>query len=126
MNDTTRQVGGAVGVAVLGSVLASQFGANMSNALKGTVPAQLLGQARDSIGAALGLARDVPAARPFAPQLVDAARQSFISGLHTSVVVGAVIMLLGAAAVVRWLPARAPDDDRELAYRRRRAVAVPP
>jgi EmrB/QacA subfamily drug resistance transporter len=51
MNDTTRQVGGALGVAVLGSILASSYGAAIQPALQG-LPPQLAQGAGDSIGAA--------------------------------------------------------------------------
>ena len=52
MNDTTRQVGGAVGVAVLGSILSSHYGPNLASRLgQGPVPlitAARLGQARST------------------------------------------------------------------------------
>ena len=54
VNDTTRQVGGALGVAVLGSVFTSIYGSHLGNALSGqTLPADVLEQAKDSVGAAL-------------------------------------------------------------------------
>ena len=61
VNDTTRQVGGAVGVAVLGSILASAFRPKVGDLLRGTVPGSLLAKVEDSLGSALGVARDVPA-----------------------------------------------------------------
>jgi Na+/melibiose symporter-like transporter len=108
MNDTTRQVGGAVGVALLGSILSSQYGANVSNALRGHVPDSLLAGARDSVGAAVGLSQKA-AARPFAAQIVDAAHHSFVSGMHSAVLVAAGIVVIGAVGVLRFLPARARD-----------------
>ena len=60
MNDTTRQVGGAVGVALLGSILASAFRPKVQDLLHDTVPGSLLGRIEDSLGSALGVARDVP------------------------------------------------------------------
>jgi hypothetical protein len=115
MNDTTRQVGGAVGVAVLGSILASRYSASVTASLRGVVPDQLVARARDSVGTALGVVRDVPSARPYAPQIVEAAHSGFLIGLHTAVLVAGVIMLFGAAGVWRWLPARAHDDERDVA-----------
>ena len=55
-NDTTRELGGALGVAVLGSLLASQYTAGMSDAVAG-LPAELQDVAESSIGGALGLER---------------------------------------------------------------------
>jgi hypothetical protein len=113
MNDTTRQVGGAVGVALLGSILASAFRPHVQDLLHGTVPGSLLTKIEDSLGSALGVARDVPAARPFADRIVDAAQHSFVSGMHAAVLVAAAIAFVGGIGALIWLPARArthPDD----------------
>jgi EmrB/QacA subfamily drug resistance transporter len=113
MNDTTRQVGGAVGVALLGSILASAFRPKVQELLHGRVPGSLLTKVEDSLGSALGVARDAPAAKPFAGRIVDAAQTSFVSGMHAAVLVAAAIALIGAVGVLVWLPARArthPDD----------------
>jgi EmrB/QacA subfamily drug resistance transporter len=113
MNDTTRQVGGAVGVALLGSILVSAFRPHVRDALRGHVPGSFLGRIEDSLGSALGVARDVPGARPYASRIVDAAQSSFVSGMHAAVLVAAAIAVIGAVGVVIWLPARArthPDD----------------
>jgi EmrB/QacA subfamily drug resistance transporter len=108
MNDTTRQVGGAVGVALFGSILSSRFASSMASILHDKVPASLIAPAKDSVGSALSLAHEARGAR-FAPQLVNAAQQSFVSGLHVAVVVGAAVVVVGALAALRWLPARAID-----------------
>src|SRR3546814_394785 len=63
VNDTTRQVGGAVGVAVLGSVLASSFHSSMADKLAGVVPAPLLEAVKDNVGQAIGIARELPEAQ---------------------------------------------------------------
>jgi EmrB/QacA subfamily drug resistance transporter len=113
MNDTTRQVGGAVGVALLGSILASAFRPRVQDLLHGKVPASLLGRVEDSLGSALGIARDDAAAKPFASRIVDAAQHSFVTGMHTAVLVAAAIAVVGGIGVLIWLPARArthPDD----------------
>jgi EmrB/QacA subfamily drug resistance transporter len=113
MNDTTRQVGGAVGVALLGSILASAFRPHVRDLLHDHVPASLIGRVEDSLGSALGVARDVPGARPYTARIVDAAQSSFVNGMHAAVLVAAVIALLGGIGALIWLPARArphPDD----------------
>jgi EmrB/QacA subfamily drug resistance transporter len=114
MNDTTRQVGGAVGVAVLGSLLLSTYSSRLGSAISGRVPPQLVGAAKDSVGHALGVARDVPAAQPFASQIVRAARSAFVDGFHVAAIVGACVLLVAAAGVLRWLPARAPSEADEV------------
>jgi|tagenome__1003787_1003787.scaffolds.fasta_scaffold20950559_1 EmrB/QacA subfamily drug resistance transporter len=113
MNDTTRQVGGAVGVALLGSILASAFRPHVRDLLRGHVPGSFLGRVEDSVGSALGVARDVPGARPYATRIVSAAQTSFVNGMHAAVLVAAAIAVLGGIGVLIWLPARArahPDD----------------
>jgi hypothetical protein len=106
MNDTTRQVGGAVGVALLGSVLSSRYGSHVTSALSGVAPSAVVDQAKDSVGAALGAAQGNPQAEPFAGQIVTAAHDGFVHGFHLAVAIAAAIVFAGAIAVFRLLPAR--------------------
>ena len=118
MNDTTRQVGGAIGVAVLGSLLSSHYRPSLSSALTGKVPASLVTAARDSVGRAVGVAKDPthPLPARVRTEIISAAHQSFIGGLHLASVVAAAIVLIAVAGVVIWLPARAADEvDENLA-----------
>jgi Na+/melibiose symporter-like transporter len=126
MNDTTRQVGGAIGVAVLGSLLSSHYRPALSSALAGKVPASLVTAARDSVGRAVGVARDPshPIPARIGAEIISAAHQSFIGGLHLAAVVAAVIVLIAAAAVVIWLPARAINEIEEPAAPRREPVGA--
>ena len=113
VNDTTRQMGGAVGVAVFGSLMASHFTRSMTDELGGTLPAGLFAQVSDNVGQALGVARQAPAAVPFADQIVAAANESFVSGLHVVAVVAAGVTLLGAIGVALFRPARAAEEAPE-------------
>jgi predicted MFS family arabinose efflux permease len=113
VNDTTRQMGGAVGVALLGSLLVSRFTSEMVHLLGGVVPAGVLAQSKTGISQAIGEATQDPAARPYEHQIVAAAKISFVSGFHLAVVVGAVIILIAAAAVAVWLPARASSEEEQ-------------
>ena len=112
VNDTTRQMGGAIGVAVLGSILASHFTSSMTDRLAGVLPAPLLDRVSDNVGSAIGIAREVPQARPFAPQIIDAANSSFVGGMQVTFTVAAVITAIAAVGVMRFLPAHARDDAR--------------
>jgi EmrB/QacA subfamily drug resistance transporter len=109
VNDTTRQMGGAVGVAVLGSLLASRFTTSMVHKLGSTIPASLLSQVKGGIGTAIGAASN-PQARPFAAQITNAARSSYVSGLHLAAIVAACVIAVAAVGVMIWLPARARDE----------------
>ncbi len=106
MNDTTRQVGGAVGVALLGSVLSSKYGSHVTSALTGVAPSSVIDQAKDSVGAALGAAKGNADAQPFANQIITAAHDGFVNGFHLAVGIAAGIVLIGAIAVYSYLPAR--------------------
>jgi EmrB/QacA subfamily drug resistance transporter len=109
MNDTTRLVGGAVGVAVLGSISASRYATSVSHLLGGRVAQPVLARARDSVGAALGVARSSAQAHGATGLIVDAARRSFVEGLHTALLLAAAITTLAMVGVIVWLPARARD-----------------
>jgi EmrB/QacA subfamily drug resistance transporter len=111
VNDTTRQMGGAVGVAVFGSIMASHFRGSISRALGGALPPQLFAQVKDNVGQAIGVAHQGGPIRPFAPQIVRAADAAFVSGLHIVGLVAAGITLLAAIGVAMFLPARARDDE---------------
>lgn len=106
VNDTTRQVGGALGVALLGSILSSRYLTHVQAGLAGTgLPAPAVDAAAGNIQAAVGLAQSTPG--PVGAQVVTVAQDGFVAGMHLAVVVAAAITLVAAAAVFLWLPARA-------------------
>ncbi|MEX2100075.1 MAG: MFS transporter [Acidimicrobiia bacterium] len=112
VNDTTRQVGGAVGVAVVGSVFASMYGSQVVDAVKGKpVPPAALAAIKDSVGAALRVAAGLPGG--IGRQLAQAAKSAFIDGMAAGLYVGAAVTLIGVLIVLRWLPARARAEDVE-------------
>jgi EmrB/QacA subfamily drug resistance transporter len=106
MNDTTRMLGGALGVAVLGSVLATSYRPGVTSRLAhlGVSHAVVAG-ARDSVGGAVSVAAALPAA--LGRQVTAAARIEFVHGFHTAVFVGSLVVLFGAVIVFTFLPARA-------------------
>ena len=106
MNDTTRQMGGALGVAVMGSILASQFHSSMTDATSTRgIPPNLLAQARDSAVAAIALAERVGG--PTGEALLAVVRHSWLHGKNTATVVAAVMVLAGALLALLYLPAQA-------------------
>jgi EmrB/QacA subfamily drug resistance transporter len=110
VNDTTRQVGGALGVAVLGSVFTSIYGSHLTNALSGhTLPADVLEQAKDSVGAALRAAAAIGGST--GDGIGTAARSAFIDGFHAALRVGALVAIIGVVITLLWLPARARPGD---------------
>jgi EmrB/QacA subfamily drug resistance transporter len=107
VNDTTRQMGGALGVAVIGTLVASVYASGIDGAAARLgLTGSTLAQARGSLGAALKIAES---GGPSAQALSDAAKQSFVHGLSKGMLVGAGAMLLAAFLAYRFLPARALD-----------------
>ena len=104
MNDTTRQIGGALGVAILGSIFSSVYSSSLA-ASAAEVPAKVAEAATSSLGEALRVAGQIGGRAGEA--LVTAAKTSFIQGMDRALVVGAAVALLGALVSLIWLPARA-------------------
>jgi hypothetical protein len=102
VNDTTRELGGALGVAVLGSLVASQYTGKLGPAL-GALPAPLRAAARNSLGEALQVAARIGG--PEGAHLANTARVAFTHGLHTALVVAAVVAFGGAGLIARFMPA---------------------
>ena len=103
MNDTTRQVGGALGVAVLGSVLASTYSAAMAPAVAG-LPGPAAELALDSLGGAARVAAQIGEA---GADLLRAAASAFVDGMGSAVLVAAGVALMGAIVAAVFLPSRA-------------------
>jgi EmrB/QacA subfamily drug resistance transporter len=106
MNDTTRQIGGALGVAILGSILASSYSSAMEPVV-GALPQEAAAAASDSIGGALGVAAAVGEA---ATPLVEAAKAAFIDGMGLAIWVAAGVALAGAILTWLYLPARPLEE----------------
>ncbi|MFF4078238.1 DHA2 family efflux MFS transporter permease subunit [Streptomyces sp. NPDC001777] len=102
VNNTFRQVGGALGVAVLGSVLSTVYRGDIEGHL-GALPAGLRETAGESIEATLGVADRMGAAG--AP-LIDAANDAFLKAMHVTAIGSATIALVGALVVALFLPGK--------------------
>ena len=110
VNDTTRQVGGALGVAVLGSVFTSIYGSHVASALAGTdVPSTVVVAAKDSIGGALQAAGALGGTA--AATITTAANDAFIDGFHAALRTGALVVMVGIVITLLWLPAHARRPD---------------
>jgi EmrB/QacA subfamily drug resistance transporter len=107
VNDTTRFLGGALGVALTGSVAFSVFASHLRPALV-HLPAQYATQAKASVGAAVTIAKHIPGSA--GQVLVDASRQAFVAGADRAVLVTVVAAILGSLVAARYLPARASDQ----------------
>jgi EmrB/QacA subfamily drug resistance transporter len=104
INDTTRVAGGALGVAVLGSLLASGYRGDMESAVA-ALPAQAREVAQDSLAGALALGDD---------RLVAAAQDAFVAGMQTAALVAAAVALAGALIAAVFLPSHERSSAREV------------
>src|SRR3954451_13712671 len=106
VNDATRELGGTLGVAVVGSVFSSVFGSHLASGSFGSLPGSLLTRAQDSVGLA-----QVAAVRD--PGLVPAFHDSFLAAMSTACVLIGVLCLVGALAAAVLLPGRLPAPAEE-------------
>jgi EmrB/QacA subfamily drug resistance transporter len=114
MNDTTRQMGGALGVAVIGSVLASSYRPAVESKLTALqAPADVVRAARDSIGGAVDAASSL--SEPLRTNVITAARTEFVHSFSGSLLLAAAVVLGAAVIAFAFLPARAGDarEDEE-------------
>jgi EmrB/QacA subfamily drug resistance transporter len=101
MNDTTRELGAALGVAVLGSIAASQYTSGVHPSVR-VLPAAARHSAEGSLAGALEAARHLPIAigRVFALT----AQHAFVDGIHVAAALGIVLSLGAALLTWRFLP----------------------
>jgi EmrB/QacA subfamily drug resistance transporter len=110
VNDTARELGGTLGVAIIGSLFASVYSTRLGELLTGSpVPAEAQRLARDSVGAGVEVARRAgeqagPQAGAAVKSAIDTA---FIDGFRAGSWVSAGVVLVGAMIAARWLPSRA-------------------
>jgi hypothetical protein len=97
VNDATRELGGTLGVAVIGSLFSSVYAARLATEADGALDPGALARAQDSVGVADALGARVPG-------LGAATDTAFMAGLHTSCVVIGLLCLLGALAALLALP----------------------
>ena len=114
MNDLSREVGGALGIAVIGSIMAAIYRSHLT--VTG-VPAAVLDKARDSLAVASRIGGPVSAQ----------ASTAFIDGIHIALLAAAGTAVLAALAVAALLPRRASitGADRDAGRRDENTGAAP-
>ncbi|MFD8224000.1 MFS transporter [Streptomyces massasporeus] len=119
LSNTFRQVGGALGIAVLGSVLSTAYRTGIEDKL-GILPPALRHTAGESIEATLGVADKLG---PRGESLVAPAYDAFLHAMHTTALWGAGVALAGAVVVALFLPGKPPaaqqgEGEKELSHTR--------
>lgn len=113
MNDTTRELGGALGVAVLGSVLGSVYSSKITEHV-GQLPVEVQAIAENSLAGALAVAEKLG---PLGDGLAVAAKESWMNGLSQAMLIAAGIVGIAAVVSAIWLPHQHTEgqDDEEFA-----------
>jgi MFS transporter, DHA2 family, multidrug resistance protein len=107
ISETSGELGGALGIAILGSLGTAVYRSRLADSLPADMPAEVADAARDTLGGALAIAETLPGA--LADALVAAAQVAFVDALHVVAAVAAILAVATAivsAAALRKVPAR--------------------
>jgi DHA2 family multidrug resistance protein-like MFS transporter len=97
ISETSSELGGALGIAILGTIGAAVYRSQVADAVPAAVPPQAAEAARDTLGGAVATGDQLP--EPLAAELLDAARDAFTQGLHLAALSSAVIAAATAILV---------------------------
>ena len=105
MNDTTRELGGALGVAVLGSLVAGRYGNKLAPALDLLTDGGLRDKAEESLAGALQSAGALAqTGNADGLRVSTIARDAYVSGMHLAGIVAGCVAFLAAVVVYKYLP----------------------
>jgi hypothetical protein len=110
VNDATRQIGGTLGVAIIGSIFSTMYIRQLSDSsVLGALPESAQETARDGLAQGLQVAAQSPAA--VALPLRETVSDAFMSGLHAGCLTASAVCLVGALFVLAFLPAHPKKGD---------------
>ncbi|HEY7847361.1 MAG TPA: MFS transporter [Candidatus Limnocylindria bacterium] len=114
ISETSGELGGALGIAILGSLGTAVYRSRVAESLPSDIPAAVADAARDTLGGALAIAQTLPAAARDA--LVAVAEIAFVDALHVVAAVAAglaVVTAVVAVVALRSVPARSEAPEEE-------------
>ena len=115
VNDTAREVGGALGVAILGSILASGYRSNLDLDLS-QAPPEAATAIQEGVGSALSVAQNPAVPPDVAEQITHAARTAFTDAMSPVFWSAAGVALLTALLVLKFMPSRGEVVTHEAGY----------
>ncbi len=102
VNDVSRELGGALGIAIVGSIVTSLYRGNVGDALDGNVPPDVAELAKEGIGVAHAAAPSLPT--DVAATLTEASNTAFVDAMSTGFVLSAATTVVAAAVALTLIP----------------------
>jgi hypothetical protein len=110
INDTGREVGGTLGVAIIGSIFATTYGPRIVDLLTPlSLPEEAVASAKESVGAAFAVAEQV-GEPSLAGTIRMSAGSSFLDGFQAACTTVGIIAIAGALLAFRFLPSRTRES----------------
>ena len=94
MNETSFELGGAIGIALIGSASIAMYRREMAESLPAGLPAHQASIAGDTLSGALMIGQRLPG--ELGQQLIDGARDAYVQGLQTASLIGLLIVAMTA------------------------------
>ncbi len=111
ISETGGELGGALGLAILGSIGTAVYRARLGRTMPAGIPVESAATARDTLGGAIGVAGQLPG--ELGTDLIAAARLAFTAGLRVTAVISVVLAVgiaVVAAALLRTVPSPSDAD----------------
>ena len=112
ISETGAELGGALGISVLGSIGVAIYRGGLADALPPSVPTEAASVARDTLGGAVGVAQQLPG--QLGTAVLDVARDAFVQGMQVAAGISATLAIIVAVVAVTLLRNVRPgvsDDD---------------
>jgi DHA2 family multidrug resistance protein-like MFS transporter len=101
ISETSSELGGALGLAVLGTIGTAVYRGEAGDAISGDIPAGAAATAHETLGGAVEVASRLP--QPLAADVLDPAREAFMHGLQVAATVSGVLVVAAAVLVAKLL-----------------------
>jgi DHA2 family multidrug resistance protein-like MFS transporter len=111
ISETGAELGGALGISILGSIGIAIYRSDVASGMPATVPTEVASIARDTLGGAVGVAGQLPA--QVGSAVLDVAREAFVQGMQVAAGISAVIAATVAVVAIAFLRSIRSGADRD-------------